>query len=124
GDLLSLAATVPGVGITPDGRLTVFGVPGQVSTTFNGMSFGGSEIPRDARVQVRVITSTYDPSIGGFAGLRINAEMGQGGRVTETFGRVTLDAPPLQYADASANRLGQRFTRGELNGDTDGPFGS
>ena len=124
GNLDALALNTPGITLSPDGRLTAFGLPGQVSYSFNGMSLGSSEIPRDARVAVRVISSAFDPSIGGFGGARINVEMGQGGRVSEQFGRVTLDAPALQYTDATANGLGQRFGAVAINANADGPFGS
>lgn len=124
GNLDALAANTPGLTVTPDGRLSAFGLPGQVSASFNGMSFGGGEIPRDARVAVRVISSAFDPSIGGFGGARINVEMAQGGRVSEQFGRLTLDAPALQYTDANANGVGQRFGALAINANADGPFGS
>jgi hypothetical protein len=122
GNLAALAATVPGISVTPDGQITAFGMPGQVTTTFNGMSFAGAEIPRDARTSVSVVTSAYDPSIGGFAGALIGVQMAQGGRVPESFGRLTLDPPALQFVGAP-NSLGHRFVRGEVNLMTDGPFG-
>jgi hypothetical protein len=124
GDLSSLALTVPGLSAATDGQLVVFGVAGQVSTTFNGTTLGQTDIPRDARTQVRVIKTAYDPSIGGFGGARINVEMGQGGRVAETFARATLDAPWFQFGDAVAGQLGQRFVGAEVNANADGPFGA
>ena len=48
GDLTALAATIPGISVAADGRLTAFGLPGQISTTLNGISMVGSDIPRDA----------------------------------------------------------------------------
>jgi hypothetical protein len=122
GNLAALAATVPGISVTSDGQITAFGLPGQVTTTFNGMSFAGVEIPRDARTSVSVITSAYDPSIGGFGGARIGVQMAGGGRVPESFARLTLDSPALQFVGAP-NSLGQRFMRGEVNLMADGPFG-
>jgi hypothetical protein len=123
GDLNALAATIPGIGVASDGRLVAFGMPGQISTTYNGMSMVGSEMPRDTRMQVSVLTSAYDPSIGGFGGARINVTMAQGGRVHEAFGRMSLDAPALQYTDPVAERLGQRFAQGVVSALADGPIG-
>jgi hypothetical protein len=122
GDLNALAANVPGMSVTPDGRLSVFGLPGQVQYAYNGSTLSAAEIPRDARVSVRVIQSAFDPSIGGFGGALINVEMFQGGRVAEMFGRATLDAPALQARDPVSSRLGQRFTAGAVNANWDGPI--
>jgi hypothetical protein len=122
GDLTTLAATVPGMTVTPDGRLSAFGLPGQVQYTFNGSTLAATEIPRDAAVAVRVIPSAFDPSIGGFGGALVNVEMVQGGRVAQTFGRITLDAPQLQPGDANTSRLGQRLTSVDLNGNASGPI--
>jgi len=124
GDLNALAANVPGMTITADGRLSAFGLPGQVQYSFNGSTLSAAEIPRDARASIRVIQSAYDPSIGGFGGALINVEMAQGGRVTGVFGRATLDAPILQASDPISSRLGQRFTSGALNANADGPIAS
>ena len=41
----------------------------------------------------------------------------------DAYGHVTLDAPPLQYADRVADRLGQRFARGVVSGYANGPIG-
>ncbi len=123
GDLAALATTIPGISLTPDGRLVAFGVPGQMSTTYNGLTLLGAEIPRDTRMQVSVLTSAYDPSIGGFGGGRVNVLMGQGGRIHESFGRATIDAPAFQFVDAAAERLGQQFTQGVVSGLADGPLG-
>jgi hypothetical protein len=124
GDLNALAATVPGMTVTSDGRLTAFGLPGQVQFTYNGMTLTGTEIPRDARAAVRVLQSAFDPSIGGFGGALINVGMAQGGRVTQLFARATVDAPMLQATDPVASRLGQRFAAGALNANWDGPIPS
>src|SRR5205814_6866866 len=74
GDLAAMAATLPGVTLIPsvDGGPSGFSVLGlsadQNNITLNGLSFGGSDLPRDATQQTRVSTSTYDPSRGGFSG--------------------------------------------------------
>jgi hypothetical protein len=56
GDLAAMAATLPGVQLVPgqNGDASGYSVLGlgadQNNTTLNGMSFGGSNLPRDAGV--------------------------------------------------------------------------
>jgi hypothetical protein len=123
GDLTAMASTIPGFSVTPDGALVAFGLPGQVSTTFNGVTMAGATIPADVRASVTVVTSAYDPAIGGFGAGRINVAMSQGTRVPESFGRLTTDGPPLQATGPLGGQLGQRFTQFQLDGLADGPFG-
>jgi len=122
GDLRALAQTIPGISVAADGSLVAFGMPGQVSTTMNGMAFAGTTIPPDALAQVHVTTTAYDPTIGGFAGGRINVELGRGRQVPVTFGRVTFDGSRLQFGDAAASTVGDRFSHLQLSGNADGPI--
>ena len=116
GDLLSTAALIPGVTLTPDGGVSVLGIdPGQNRITLNGMSFDGTSVPRDLRVQTRVASTVFDPTIGGFGGALISSEITRGQTLTLGTGHVTLDAPQLQLADAAARSLGQRYTQGALS---------
>jgi hypothetical protein len=110
GDLATIAGTVPGVAVTPGG-LSVGGLSaGQNSTTLNGMAFGGADVPRDARLQVRVSSSTYDPARGWFGGMNENVELDRGGLFASRRGHVTVDAPYLQYTDPVSAASGQRFS--------------
>ena len=113
GNLFAMAATVPGVTIGPDGQLVVNGVSGQVSTTLNGMTMGVADIPSDVVARVRVTSSSWDPAIGGFGGARVNVEVANAGSplTSYTHGHFFLDAPPLQYNDATSSQLGGRLTR-------------
>ena len=60
------AGSLPGVTLIPgvDGDPSGYSVLGltqdQNNTTLNGMSFGGSNLPRDAQVSSSVVTSPYD----------------------------------------------------------------
>jgi len=110
GNFAAIAATVPGVTLTPGG-VSVLGLgPGQNSTTLNGMAFSGSDIPRNVRTYSRVSGSSYDPSRGWFSGAQINVDIAPGFLFTTTPATLTVDAPALQYTDRSANALGQRFS--------------
>lgn len=112
GDLAAMASTIPGVAVTPDGGISVFGLdPSQNRSTLNGMTFDGASLPRDLPTRTRVSTSAYDPSIGGFGGALIAVDISPGQTLTFGRGHVTLDAPQLQAADATARQLGQRYAQ-------------
>src|SRR5262249_24991180 len=120
GDLAALASTLPGVMQTPAG-ISVLGLsPDQNSTTLNGMSFAGRDIPRDASTRVRVSSSAYDPSRGWFSGANTNVELAPGSVFGNRRSHITLDAPALQYTDPVSARLGQRYTNGQLSLGADG----
>jgi hypothetical protein len=110
GNLAAIANAIPGAS-TRDGGLSVLGLSGsQSNTTLNGMAFGGASLPRDARVDVSVTTSTYDPSRGGFSGGQTAVSLGSGSPFLTRRSHLTLDAPPLQTPGPFGDRLGQRFT--------------
>lgn len=118
GNLAAIGATIPGVATTPGG-LSVGGLSGgQNSTTLNGMAFAGADIPRAARTDVRVTSSTYDPSRGWFGGLNENVELSQGSLFSGRSADLTIDAPALQYTDPVSARMGQRFSN--INADFGG----
>jgi hypothetical protein len=111
GDLAAMATTVPGVATTPDGGVSALGVdPSQNRTTLDGLSFDAASLPRELPLRTRVSSSIYDPTVGGFGGLLISAEISPGAPLPLARGSVTLDAPPLQATDAAARALGQRYT--------------
>jgi hypothetical protein len=118
GNLAAIANAIPGATARADG-LSVLGLGGsQSNTTLNGMAFGGTGLPRDADTQVRVATSTYDPSRGGFSGGQTSVELRPGWTYLRRRAHLTADAPPLQSTSAVGDRLGQRFT--SLNGSIGG----
>ncbi len=112
GDLLAAAATVPGVAVTPDGAISMFGVDAsQNRVTLNGMTFDGGALPRDLPIRTRVYGSAYDPVIGGFGGALVTTEISPGQVFTLARGHLALDAPQLQAADGTARTLGQRYSQ-------------
>lgn len=122
GNLAAIGNIIPGAYARPEG-LSVFGLGGgQSSTTLNGMASGVTSIPRDARATVRVATSTYDPSRGGFSGGQTNVELSPGNSVFLRRAHLTLDAPMLQSTDALSARLGQQSTVGDVSIGSSGPI--
>ena len=120
GDLSAIMATMPGVLTTPQGPSVLGLGSGQNSTTLNGMSFAGADVPRDASTRVRVSSSAFDPARGWFSGANTNVELGAGNIFASRRSHATLDAPALQYTDPTAARLGQRFTNAQLSIGGDG----
>lgn len=110
GSIEALAATVPGIALTPDGLSTLGSGPGQTLTTLDGLAFTGGSLPRDAFTTVHVQPSPWDPALGGFSGALIATSLAPGGRYTTRRAHLTIDAPALQSSGASAPRLGQEFT--------------
>lgn len=120
GDLAATVATIPGVMPLSGGGVSVLGLgAAQNSTTLNGMSFAGSDVPRDARVNVRASSTTYDPSRGWFSGAQTNVELAPGGVFGSRRGHLTFDAPALQYGDPVAAAYGGRYSnvRASVGGD-------
>jgi len=111
GNLAAMAATIPGVFITPEGGISVLGLsPLQNSTTLNGMAFSGADVPRSAQTNMTVSGSSYDPARGWFSGAQINVELTPGSLFTSGSARFTVDAPALQYNDRISNAVGERFS--------------
>jgi len=128
GDLAALAASLPGVQLIPsaDGSSNGFSVLGldaaQNATTLNGMSFGGSNLPRDANVSTSLVTTPYDVSRGNFSGGLLNVRTGRASNFIIRSSSLNFDAPQLQWTDPTARALGQQYTNVSLGGALSGPF--
>lgn len=123
GDLAALATTVPGMLATGSGFSALGLDPSQNTVTLDGLAFGGSDLPREARTSTAVSTNQYDPTRGGFSGASQNVELIAGGVFSRRTGSLSLDAPQLQAADAVARRTGQQFTNLSASGGMNGPLG-
>ena len=127
GDLAAMAATLPGVQTVPgeNGDPNGFSVLGlgadQNNTTLNGMSFGGSGLPRDAQVSSSLVTSPYDVARGGFSGAQFSLRTRPGSNFITRGMSLNLDAPQAQWTDAAARALGQEYTNASLGGAVSGP---
>ncbi len=124
GDMLAMAATVPGVVVGADGQLIVSGTSGQISTTVNGMASDATHVPSDMIARVMVSTSSWDPAVGGFGGARVNLQVANGGPpfTYSFFTRVGLDAPALQYNSPLSRQLGGGLTRFDISANGAGPL--
>jgi hypothetical protein len=115
GDLAAMAATMPGVTLTPDGA-TAFGLPPMQNTaTLNGLAFNGGQMPRGMQSSTRVSSSTYDPARGGFSGLETAITLRPGGFLTSRRADLLLDLPRLQATDDVGASVGQRRTTTDMN---------
>ena len=128
GDLAAMAASIPGVTLVPgaDGDPSGFSVlglsPDQNATTLNGMSYNGSNVPRDAGISTSVVTNPYDVSRGGFAGAQLNVRSQPGSNYITRYTSANVDAPALQWTDASGRALGQQYNNVSLGGRVSGPL--
>ena len=122
GDLAAMAATLPGVSLVPgqDGDPNGFSVLGlgadQNNMTLNGMSFGGSSLPRDAAITSSLVTAPYDVSRGGFSGAQFVIRSRPGSNFSLRGMSLNVDAPQLQWTDPAARALGQEYTNVSLGG--------
>ena len=127
GDLAAMAATLPGVqaatGADGQDGYSVLGLGAdQNNSVLNGMSFGGSSLPRDAAVSSSLITSPYDVSRGGFSGAQMNLRTRSGSNFITRGMSLNLDAPQLQWTDRAARSLGQEYSNFSLGGAMSGPI--
>ena len=116
GNLDALASAIPGVSALSGGGVSVLGLaPSQNSTTLNGLAFNGGSVPRGARTQTTIASSTYDPSRGGFSGAQTQVSLAPGDINNSRRAYFTLDAPALQAADQVGTQAGQQYTALDLN---------
>jgi hypothetical protein len=127
GDLTLALAMIPGLSVIPDPSgglpsISAFGLGAdQNSFAVNGSTVGGASAPRDGFRSV-VQTSTYDPSIGGFAGVRVNSQMTSGSNYTSRDLHFSLDDPTLQWNTPVASQLGRKYRQPILSGTLSGPI--
>jgi len=107
GNLGMIAATMPGVTVTPNGPSMLGASAASNLTTLNGMALPAGGLPRAARAEVRVSGATFDATRGGFAGANIDVRLGPGNRHAQNrTAFLTLNAPQLQATDAVGRSLG------------------
>ena len=124
GDLTSALSTLPGISVTPsiDGTVSIsaFGIGSdQNGLVLNGMNFG-AQVPRDG-FQLAVVSATYDPGHGGFAGVQQSLHMNPGNDIVSRSMHVSLDAPALQWTSKVASDLGTRYDQQIASGSISGP---
>ncbi|MEO5902700.1 MAG: TonB-dependent receptor, partial [Gemmatimonadaceae bacterium] len=127
GDLAAMAASLPGVqaatGADGSDGYSVLGLGAdQNNATLNGMSFGGSSLPRDASVSSSLITSPYDVSRGGFSGGQMSLRTRSGSNFMTRGMSLNVDAPQLQWTDRASQSLGREYSNYSLGGTVSGPI--
>ena len=106
GDLSAVAATIPGVTVTPTG-VGVLGATETNITNLNGVALSASALPRAARAEIRVSSTTFDATRGGFSGANIDVRLGPGNRLFQSRRAfLTLGLPHLQSADPRVQSSG------------------
>ena len=126
GDLTELAASVPGVlaVVGADGDTTGFSVLGapadQNNVVVDGSTFEGGSLPPDALAGARLVTTSFDPGRGQFAGGQLTASTRGGSDFVRGNLRADLSHPELAWADPSSGRA-VPLTRG-LRGSIGGPI--
>ncbi|MBW7934289.1 MAG: carboxypeptidase regulatory-like domain-containing protein [Gemmatimonadaceae bacterium] len=110
--------TLPGVLGIPGGGLALNGLAGLQQTTLNGLTFLGGDLPREFGARIRLATTSWDPSVGGFASGRVNIEVGSGyrGPGYSAEGKVALSAAPLQGLSPASRALGRAYTNVRMSG--------
>jgi hypothetical protein len=122
GQFDAMASLVPGLTITGSG-VSAFGLGSDANmTNVNGMSFGGTGLPRDLAATTVFLTSPWDPTRGGFSGALASTTVNRGTNIATRRSRITLDSPVLQTGDPLGGRLGQEFTTLQLGNASSGAF--
>ena len=93
--LVNAALLMPETSLGPDGGLSAFGLPGSSSSiTLDGVSVGALAVPRDARLAIKVSTSTYDVARGGFSGAQLSVTTVPGDNIVRRSVRGTIEGAP------------------------------
>ena len=128
GDLANLAAAIPGITLVPGADGTPATVsflgqsPSQNATTLNGLHGEGIEIPVTALTRTRVLTSAFDPTIGGFSGALTTVSLIQGQSWVQSSAGLRLNAPALQWNDRSGRGVAPEATDVQLSLSRSGPI--
>lgn len=115
GDLATIASTIPGVAVAPGG-FSVLGLdPSQNSIAVGGMTYAGSVLPRSAIANASVMTTSYDPSQGGYSGAQLTVSVFSVLGPSRSM-ELTVDHPSLQSIDPVNRRLRGGFADYQLSG--------
>jgi hypothetical protein len=123
GDFAAVAAAMPGITLVDGGGagapgFSVAGLgAGANNVTVNGMLSTSSGFPRDALgTTVRVSTTPWDVSRGGFSGGQVTVQLASGNNIASRVARVTVDAPQFQLTDRVGRQLGNSVTDVRVSG--------
>jgi hypothetical protein len=128
GNLASLAASLPGVQFIPGtaggaNAFSVLGLGGDLNAAIlNGLYFAGTNIPRDARVTMSLLTTPYDVSRGGFAGGLLSLQSQPADNYTVRSSSLNFDSPYLQWYDRTRRALREEYQNISAGGLIAGPI--
>jgi hypothetical protein len=118
--LRDIAATVPGA-TSASGGFSLAGMPPSWNAAvMNGMTAMVSALPRGVVGSSAVISSSFDPSVGGFAGGLVSIQTLGGSNLSQRIAHVTLDAPPLQVRAPGPPDASRAVRDIQLSGSADG----
>jgi hypothetical protein len=99
-DLLALAGQIPGILSLGDSGFSVLGAGVNANNgTVDGAKFGGRNVPQDAIAGSRVISTSADPSIGGFSGGQTATILKGGSDIFAMTTRVNFADSHLAWTD-------------------------
>ena len=105
-DIAARIARLNGVQSSSGNGYSVLGADvSQNRTVVDGADFGGARVPRDAIQNAKLLTNTYDPSQGRFAGGEAVITTRRGSPIFEAVLRDQLVHPSLAWAD---KRFGEK----------------
>lgn len=111
----AMASLIPGLAVG-SGGISAFGMSSDANShTLNGLTYGGGDLPRDARTTTRFTTSLWDPTVGEFAGVAIRQALSSGSNISLRSGHLTFDDPALQFSDPIAAHIGQEYSNIQLS---------
>src|SRR6185369_15307147 len=128
GNLAAMAATVAGIQLIPglDGAADMYSLLGltgdQNNTTFNGLGSGINTLPPDILASTSIRPFPFDVSIGGFSGAQISIQTLPGSNFSRRAMTNVDIVPALEWADATADAQGQKYTNARLGGNAAGPI--
>ncbi len=128
GNLAAMAAGIPGFQLIPglDGAPDMYSVLGlggdQNNVTFNGLGSGISTLPPDVLATTSINPYPFDVSKGGFSGAQITVQTIPGSNFSRRTITTSDVAPALEFTDASASALGQRYASVRVGGNAAGPI--
>lgn len=134
GGLASALAMLSTTGVTSlgtgDPSISAFGMGAdQNLNTLNGMTFGGTAqaegtglgLPRDG-FRLEAVPATYDPAVGGFAGMLVSLRFPGGSDVADRSVHYSVDRPELAWTTPAGTNLGLRYGQNVLSGTASGPL--
>ncbi len=118
----AMASLIPGLAVGPGG-VSAFGMSSDANShTLNGLTFGGGDLPRDARTSTRFTTSVWDPTIGEFSGLSVRQTLDAGDNISQRSAHLDFDSPALQFSDPIAAHIGAEYTNVDVGAGGTGAY--